>query len=109
MIDDLINEMNDQKKWEKYWPADPIKHSKMDIKHEVMLDGKIMNKAVIKPPCNVASRYTMKVLKATSGMKSGRASATGVKDAGKASRSSTKRLSAKSSVTRSQLEYKKLQ
>jgi hypothetical protein len=44
MIDDLINEMNDQKKWENYWPADPIKHFKRGIMHEVMLDGKIMNK-----------------------------------------------------------------
>lgn len=51
----------------------------------------------------------MSLLKATSGMKSGRTSVTGVKDAGKASRNSTKRISAKSSVTRSQLEYKQLQ
>ena len=113
----MIVEMNQQEKWVHNWKSDPVKTNNVLPKYRVTQGGPkvqihpIPKNSIDKP--NVACRTTMNMLQNT-GRRSGRASVTHIRDAGKVSKmskmskmSSRHRISAKSSVSRPNLDRMK--
>lgn len=93
----MISQLNTEQRWINNWQPDPVPTGiKVPAVYTISKDGKISKapQEEIAKPANVACRQ---YLKRCSGRKSGRASVT---CPGKASRSSNRRVSAKSSVTR---------
>ena len=89
-IDEMINEMNVQQKWVHNWKPDPVKTDFTPPKYRVLLNGTKPQIQTIPPKNqldkpNVACRTTMNMLQHT-GRRSGRASATHIRDAGKVSK-----------------------
>ena len=100
-IDDIINQLNCDEPWIHNWKPEAPKvkpTGRKMFQYKITKEGKI--KEIYTTPDNVASRKTF--MTHHNGRKSGRASAAGI-PAGKASKTSKFRSSAKSSVTRSML------